>query len=97
MMDSTTTSPPPESSPEAPAKTKKPTPTQLKAELEDLRASALKSRQQLTKAEVTLQQVRTAVKSDGQPGLTMNQDHYRLKQQIDAVRKILGVEGEIDG
>ena len=77
--------------------TKKPTPTQVKQELEDLKASATATRQRLTQAEVKLQRARTILKSDGSPGMTLTQDHYRLSQMVEQLRKLLDVAGEIEG
>ena len=78
-------------------KTKKPTPTELKAELEDLRESAATTRQRLTKSEVTLQKARNILKSDGSPGMTLTQDHYRLSQMVAELRKLLDVTSEVEG
>jgi len=77
-------------------KAKKPTPTQVKAELEDLKASAMATRQKLTQAEINLQKVRTILKSDGRPGMNIMQDHHRLSQQVAEARKVLGIEGEVE-
>ena len=78
-------------------KAKKPTPTELKAELEALRESAGAARQRLTKSEVTLQKARTILKSDGTPGMSLSQDHYRLSQMVADLRKLLDVAGEVEG
>lgn len=77
--------------------TKKPTPTQVKAELEDLKVSAAATRQRLAQSEIKLQKARTILKSDGTPGMTLTQDHYRLSQMVEQLRKLLDVAGEIEG
>lgn len=77
-------------------KAKRPTPTQLKAELEALKEVAGQRMTRIRDTEILLQKVRTAIKSDGKPGLSLSQDHFRLKTQLDAVRKLLDVTGEAD-
>lgn len=77
-------------------KLKKPTPTQLKAELEALKEVATQRMTRIRDTEILLQKIRTAIKSDGRPGMSLSQDHFRLKTQLDGVRKLLGVTGEAD-
>jgi hypothetical protein len=74
-----------------PAKAKQ-TAAEARQELSDLKASALANLQKLTKAEVKLQKVRTLVKSDGSPGMSLQQDHYRLTNIVRDIRKLLDVE-----
>lgn len=86
-----------ESSPttkEAPAKAKKPTAAETRKELEDLRQSAETTRQRLTKSEITRQRARTILKSEGTPGMSLQQDHYRLTNMIRDLRKLFEVEPE---
>ena len=77
-------------------KRKKPTPTQLKAELEALKEVATARMTRIRDTEILLQKIRTAIKSDGRPGMSLSQDHFRLKTQLDEVRNLLGVTGEAD-
>ena len=77
-------------------KPKKPTPTQLKAELEALKEVATARMTRIRDTEILLQKIRTAIKSDGRPGMSLSQDHFRLKTQLDGVRRLLGVTGEAD-
>lgn len=86
VKDSTTSDTPP-------AK-KKPTAAETRKELEDLRTSALATRQRLTAAEVTAQRARTILKSEGTPGMSLQQDHYRLTNMVRDLRKLLQVEPE---
>ncbi|AZS06603.1 hypothetical protein SEA_JACOREN57_36 [Mycobacterium phage JacoRen57] len=44
--------------------------------------------------EVKLQKARTLLKSEGTPGMTMNQDHFRMKGMIEDLRKLLDVTPE---
>lgn len=73
---------------------KKPTPTQVKKELEDLKVVAGDRQLRIRKTEEKIQRVRDILKTDGDPGLTMTQDHYRLKTAVDQIRKILEIEVE---
>lgn len=77
-------------------KPKKPTPTQLKAELEALKEVATQRMTRIRDTEILLQKIRMAIKSDGRPGMSLSQDHFRLKTQLDGVRRLLGVTGEAD-
>lgn len=77
-------------------KPKKPTPTQLKAELEALKEVATQRMTRIRDTEILLQKIRAAIKSDGRPGMSLSQDHFRLKTQLDGVRRLLGVTGEAD-
>ncbi|UOW93115.1 hypothetical protein SEA_NOSHOW_47 [Mycobacterium phage NoShow] len=83
---------------EAPAKAKKPTLAETRAELEDLRSSAATTRQKLTQSEITFQRARTILRNEGTPGLSMQQDHYRLQTMISDLRKLFRVEpDEVSG
>ena len=66
----------------------------LKAELEALKEVATARMTRIRDTEILLQKIRTAIKSDGRPGMSLSQDHFRLKSQLDAVRKLLNVTGE---
>ena len=87
-------SPQAESQPQT-QKSKKPTPTQIKAELEDLKESTQNLRTRQRDTEVLIQRVKNVLKDEGTPGASIIQDHYRLKNMVDDCRKILGVEAEI--
>ena len=66
----------------APPAGKKPTPTQLKAENEDLREALQKRTTTLRDREILLQKARDILKSEGTPGMSMNQDHFRIAGMI---------------
>ena len=66
------------------------------AELEALKEVATQRMTRIRDTEILLQKIRTAIKSDGRPGMSLSQDHFRLKTQLDGVRKLLGVTGEAD-
>ena len=74
--------------------TKKPTAAEVRAELSDLKESAAASRQKLTQHEITFQKARNLLRSEGTPGMTMQQDHYRLAQMVAELRKLFKVEPE---
>lgn len=81
--------------PNEPKKTKtKPTLTEVQAELTDLKESASATRQRLTQSEITYQKARSILRSEGTPGMTMQQDHYRLAQMVSELRKLFKVEPE---
>ena len=44
--------------------------------------------------EVKIQKAKTILKSEGTPGMTMNQDHFRLKGMVEDLRKLFEVEPE---
>lgn len=44
--------------------------------------------------EVTAQRARQVLKSEGTPGMSLQQDHYRMKGMIEELRKILDVKPE---
>ena len=44
--------------------------------------------------EVKIQKAKTLLKTEGTPGMTMNQDHYRLKTMVDDLRKLFDVTPE---
>lgn len=77
---------------EAPAKAKKPTPTQVKAELTDLQEVAGKRLSRIRDLEVLNQRTRDILKRNGTPGATLVNDHYRLQTQIDELRKLHDVQ-----
>jgi hypothetical protein len=79
---------------EAPAKAKKPTPTQVKAELEDLKAVANQRQQRIRDTEIKIQRCRDILKKEGTPGMSLVQDHYRLKGMVDDLRQLLNVVPE---
>lgn len=74
--------------------TKKQTAAEARKELSDLRESALATRQKLTQSEITFQKARSILRGEGTPGLTMQQDHYRLAQMVKDLRKLFRVEAE---
>lgn len=76
------------------APTKKQTPTQVKAELADLQTLSAARMRRIRDLEVEKQKAKDVLKDDGTPGLTLQQDHYRMKQMIEQCRKILGVVPE---
>lgn len=81
--------------PEPGEKPKKPTPTQLKQELTDLTEVANARMTRIRDTEIKIQKCRTILKNDGKPGLSLTQDHFRLKTMVDELRKLLDVVGEI--
>ena len=78
----------------APPAGKKPTPTQLKAENEDLRTALEKRTRDLRDREILLQRARDLLKSEGTPGMSMNQDHFRLSSMVKELRTLLEVDPE---
>ena len=76
------------------AKAKPPTVKEVRAELADLKDSAAASRKQLTQHEITFQRARAILRNEGTPGMTMNQDHFRLAQMVADLRKLFKVEPE---
>lgn len=87
----------PDSSPtttEAPAKPAKKTAAQTRQELEDLKQVSAARMIRIRNLEVTAQKARDVLKSEGTPGMTMTQDHFRLKGMVDELRKILDVKPE---
>lgn len=77
-----------------PAKGKKPTAAETRAELADLQESAAVTRQKLTQSEITFQKARSILRDEGTPGTTLQQDHYRLAQMVKDLRKLFRVEPE---
>jgi hypothetical protein len=43
---------------------------------------------------IKIQSARDILKDNGTIGVSIHQDHYRLSQQVDALRKLLGVTPE---
>ena len=76
------------------SETKKPTPTQVKAELEDLKESTRALRAQARDREILIQRAKDILKQEGTPGMSMNQDHHRLATQVKELRKLLEVNPE---
>ncbi len=74
--------------------TKKPTPTQLRKELEDLQRVSAARMTRVRDLEVQAQKARNILKSEGTTGLTLQQDHYRLAQMVGELRKLLDVKPE---
>lgn len=72
-------------------KTSKPTPTQLKAELEALQESANSQKATTRDLLMKIQTMKDVLKNDGKVGATMQQDHYRLQQMVSELRKIAGI------
>lgn len=79
---------------EAPEKPKKQTAAEARKELEDLKQVSAARMSRVRDLEVQAQKARTILKAEGSPGMTMNQDHYRLKSMIEDLRKLLQVEPE---
>lgn len=75
-----------------PSKPKKQTPTELKKELEELGRVAGERQTRIRDTEIKIQKVRDLIKTDGPPGLTMQQDHHRLSEAVNAIRKILDIK-----
>ena len=44
--------------------------------------------------EVQTQKARSILKAEGTPGMTIQQDHYRLAQMVKKLRKLLDVQPE---
>lgn len=78
--------------PEAPAKAKTPTAKEVRAKLADLEPVAAARMIRIRELEVQAQRARTLLKTEGTPGMTMNQDHFRLKTMVDDLRKLFQVE-----
>lgn len=76
---------------EAPAKGKKPTAAETRKLLEDLQPVAAARMVRIRELEVEKQRAKTVLKQTGTPGMTLQQDHYRISEQLKEVRKILGV------
>lgn len=74
--------------------TKKQTAAEARRELADLKESAAATRQRLTKAEIQAQKARTILKKEASPGMSLQQDHYRLNGMIQDLRKLFEVDPE---
>ena len=86
----------PSSPPQKSSKSSKPTPTQLRAENEDLKKIAKERMIRIRDTEIKIQQAKTILKSEGTPGISMTQDHFRLSQMVDNLRKLFDVAPELD-
>lgn len=80
--------------PEATAKAKTPTAKEVREKLAALEPVAAARMIRIRELEVTAQRARTALKSEGTPGMTMQQDHYRLSQIVADLRKLFDVTPE---
>jgi hypothetical protein len=83
-----------QTTPEAPEKAKTPTAKEVRAKLADLEPVAAARMIRIRELEVTAQRARQVLKSEGTPGMTLQQDHYRLSQMVQDLRKILDVKPE---
>lgn len=72
----------------------KKTPTQLKAELEDLQEAANTQKAKTRDLLMQIQSARDILKDNGTIGVSIQQDHYRLMQMVNQLRKVLDVKEE---
>lgn len=72
----------------------KKTPTQLKAELADLQTAANDQKTKTRDLLMKIQSAKDILKDNGTVGISMTQDHYRLQQMVNKLRKVLDVKDE---
>lgn len=75
-------------------KAKKQTAAEARKELSDLQNVSAARMIRIRDLEKERQRAKDILKSEGTPGMTLQQDHYRLKTMVDDLRKVLDVKPE---